>query len=66
MIVLGGVLAAAAGWAVAPLLDMTVRGTTDQRTLACWRTEGVTPAASPVVALPAQRTGSESLGRVPA
>ncbi len=54
----------AAAWMAAPVVDMSVRGTTDQRTVAGWRSGG-RRVAVPVLTLPAPRSG-EAPDRVPA
>ena len=62
MLAAGGV--AAAAWMAVPVVDLSVRGTADQRTVAGWRsvTRRVT---APVLAIPAPRVGGTA-DRIPA
>jgi len=61
MLAAGGM---AAAWMAAPVVDLSVRGTSDQRTVAGWRsvTRRVT---APVLAIPAPRVGGTA-DRIPA
>jgi hypothetical protein len=60
MLTLGGV---AAAWMAVPVLDLSVRGTTDQRTVASW--QSAERRVVPVLTIPAPRVG-EITERVPA
>lgn len=56
--------AVAVAWVTAPMADMSLRGTTDQRTMARWRS-GAPGTVAPVVAIPAPRSG-HGANRIPA
>jgi hypothetical protein len=61
MLAAGGV---AAAWMAVPVVDMSVRGTTDQRTVAGWRSVA-RRVTTPVLTIPVPRLGGTA-DRIPA